>query len=174
MTVTGTGINLDPIGFANALTGWTADHTSIGLVQTNDGGTTWTFINTGQSIHGIFVINDTLAYATGKQVYKYTSMPIGISENEENTIPIRHVLHQNFPNPFNSSTRIYYSLAVSTNVVLEVYSAEGKFIQTLYHGYQDAGEHSVIWNADNLPSGVYFYSLLLDPVMLYGKAVLVK
>lgn len=174
LTVSGSGINLDPIGFANALTGWTADHTRFGLEQTTNGGLNWTFINIGQSIHGIFVLSDTIAYATGKQVYKYTTIPVGLPGIESNPVPITHILRQNFPNPFNASTKISYTLAASTNVVLEVYNAEGKFIKTLFRGYQGEGEHSVIWNAENLPSGVYFYSLLLDPVMLYGKAVLVK
>jgi photosystem II stability/assembly factor-like uncharacterized protein len=174
ITVTGTGINLDPIGFANAQTGWTADHISYGLVQTTNGGLNWSLISVGSNIHGIFVINDSIAYASGKQVYKFSPALVGVASNETNTIPITHVLHQNFPNPFNSSTKISYTLARSTDVVLEIYNVEGRFIQTLYHGYQSAGEHSVVWNANNLPSGVYFYSLLLDPVMLYGKAVLVK
>jgi photosystem II stability/assembly factor-like uncharacterized protein len=174
MTVTGTGINLDPIGFANALTGWTADHMSTGLVQTTNGGLNWTYISIGSNIHGIFVLSDSIAYASGKQVYKFTPVPVGVANNESGTVPITHVLHQNFPNPFNASTKISYTLARSTNVALEIYNAQGKFIQTLYRGYQEAGEHYVIWNANSLPSGVYFYSLLLDPVMLYGKAVLVK
>jgi photosystem II stability/assembly factor-like uncharacterized protein len=173
-TVTGTGINLDPIGFVNALTGWTADHQSFGLVQTTNGGINWTYISIGQNIHGIFVCNDSVAYASGKQVYKFTNVPVGIAVNEGNPLPITHVLRPNFPNPFNASTTIRYTLAKRTSVVLEIYNAQGKFVQTLFRGYQNAGEHSMIWNANDLPSGVYFYSLLLDPVMLYGKAVLVK
>jgi hypothetical protein len=106
--------------------------------------------------------------------YKYSSVPVGISSNQQNTVPITHVLHQNFPNPFNASTTIRYTLAKPSNVVLEIYNVTGEFITRLVKGYEFTGDHSVLWNANDLPSGVYFYSLLLDPVMLYGKAVLVK
>jgi len=168
------GVNLDPVGFANVNAGWIANHSGSGMWQTINGGTNWTNITVGNSIHGIFIINDSIGYASGNEVLKYTDKVVGLNTNTQNTSPFVNTLEQNFPNPFNASTKISYRLVNRMSVILEIYSAAGEFIETLVHGYNDAGEHSVLWNAENYPSGVYFYSLRTDAGNQFGKAVLVK
>lgn len=168
------GVNLDPVGFANVNTGWIANHSGSGMWQTINGGANWTNITVGNSIHGIFIINDSIGYASGNEVLKYTDKVVGLNTNTQNTSPFVNTLDQNFPNPFNASTKISYRLVNRMSVILEIYNAAGEFIETLAHGYNDAGEHSVLWKADNYPSGVYFYSLRTDAGNQFGKAVLVK
>lgn len=168
------GVNLDPVGFSNVNKGWIANHYSIGLWQTLNGGLNWTQINVGNSIHGIYILNDTIGYACGNEVLKYTNEVVGIQSSQNNTSPFRNTLNANFPNPFNASTVISYDLVNRMTVILEIYTANGEFVQTLKHGYQDAGSYSVIWDAENLPSGVYFISLRTDAGNYYSKAVLVK
>ncbi len=75
------------------------------------------------------------------------------------SLPGDYALYQNYPNPFNPSTVISYKLAALSDVTLKVYDVLGRAFKTLVHERQDAGEHSVTFNAANLPSGVYFYRL---------------
>ena len=68
-------------------------------------------------------------------------------------------LLQNYPNPFNPSTLISYSLPSGSNVKLTVFNSLGQTVKILENGYKSAGEHSLTFNASELPSGVYFYRL---------------
>ena len=71
-------------------------------------------------------------------------------------------LSQNYPNPFSNKTTINYSLEKSSNVSLFVFNALGQKVATIFTGRNDAGLHSVDFNASNLSPGVYFYQLQLD------------
>lgn len=76
-----------------------------------------------------------------------------------NEIPAKFRLNQNYPNPFNPSTVISYQLPVNSAVTLKIYDVLGREIKTLVNERQTAGNHSIIFNAKNLPSGVYLYKL---------------
>ncbi len=71
-------------------------------------------------------------------------------------------LEQNIPNPFNSTTCITYGVPKQSHVVLEVYDAFGRKIQTLINQRQEAGIYTVEFDASGLPSGVYFYRVVAD------------
>jgi len=68
-------------------------------------------------------------------------------------------LRQNWPNPFNSTTRIEYSLPMAAQVKLNIYNLRGEKVATLIDGLIPAGEHSVSWTASNVASGLYFYRI---------------
>lgn len=68
-------------------------------------------------------------------------------------------LQQSYPNPFNASTNINYTLAEAGNVSLKVYDITGRLVTILVDGFQEAGEHAVTWDASDLPSAIYFYRL---------------
>jgi hypothetical protein len=87
----------------------------------------------------------------------YFEPETGIGENA--SLPGEFSLAQNHPNPFNISTRIRYSLPEASKVTIEIYNILGRKIEKLILGIQPAGWHSAVWNAENQPSGVYFYRI---------------
>ena len=89
-------------------------------------------------------------------------------------IPSEYKLSQNFPNPFNPSTSIEYSLKGSGNITLRVFNAEGKLITTLFSGYLTAGSYKISWEAAGFSSGVYFYKLSSGSFTESRKMLLIK
>ncbi len=75
------------------------------------------------------------------------------------SLPGSYVLEQNYPNPFNPSTTIRFSLPKREHVTLKVYDVLGREVAKLVDGELVAGEHTVVFNAENLSSGIYFYRL---------------
>ncbi len=83
-------------------------------------------------------------------------------------------LSQNFPNPFNPSTTILYSIPEDGLVTLRVFDASGRVAAELVNSTKHAGAHSVTFDASNLASGVYFYRLEAGSRMLTGSMTLQK
>ena len=77
----------------------------------------------------------------------------------EGVTPNRFELEQNFPNPFNPSTTIRYSIASASSVKLEIYSISGERVATLVNESQDAGRYQVQFVAPGMSSGIYIYRL---------------
>lgn len=73
--------------------------------------------------------------------------------------PLGFALEQNYPNPFNPSTTIRYGLRNRTHVLLSIFNTLGQQVAILQNGEQDTGYHEVKFDAQNLPSGVYFYRI---------------
>ena len=90
------------------------------------------------------------------------------------TTPTGFELEQNYPNPFNPSTTIRYSLPLAGNVTLKVYNALGQEIATLVNGHQKAQNYEVTFDASNLASGIYIYSLQTENFNQSKKMVLLK
>jgi hypothetical protein len=97
--------------------------------------------------------------------------PYVLNIRDKNSMKINYSLSQNFPNPFNPSTKIKYSVPHLSEVQIKVYDILGNEIETLVYGEKPAGIYEVTWNSVNLPdgkaglpSGVYFYQLKATPV----------
>ncbi len=88
--------------------------------------------------------------------------------------PNRFALDQNYPNPFNAITVISYNLPGPSDVVIEIYDILGRRVETLAHGEQQAGYHQVVWNAEDIPSGIYFYRIQAGEYAETRKMVLLK
>jgi len=69
------------------------------------------------------------------------------------------VLNQNHPNPFNPSTTISFSLPVESNVTIKLFNMLGQEVAKITDGSFQAGSHNIDFNAQNLTSGAYIYSL---------------
>ncbi|MCP4632915.1 MAG: T9SS type A sorting domain-containing protein [candidate division Zixibacteria bacterium] len=74
-------------------------------------------------------------------------------------MPGEFALVSSYPNPFNASTIIEFSLPEETKVSVEVSNLTGQLVETLVDRYLQAGEHDVTWDASVYSSGIYFYKL---------------
>lgn len=83
-------------------------------------------------------------------------------------------LMQNFPNPFNPITTINYSLDINSFVRMDIYNILGEKVETLVNEFQNSGNYKVNFNANYLPSGIYFYKLVSNNRVLVNKMSLIK
>ena len=83
-------------------------------------------------------------------------------------------LNQNYPNPFNPTTTISFTIAATSDVALKVFNVLGKEVATVVNEMKSAGNYSIIFNSSGLSSGVYFYQLKADNIVLTKKFVLMK
>ncbi len=91
-----------------------------------------------------------------------------------NEKPLQYQIFQNYPNPFNTSTQIKIYLADPDFVDIEVYNTLGKKIKTLLKKRLNAGHHEVIFNAQNLSSGIYFYKIQAGGFQDVKKMILIR
>lgn len=82
----------------------------------------------------------------------------GIDENS-NSAPENLLIFDNYPNPFNASTTISYSLPEQSEVAIHIHNILGQKVATIYDGMQEPGDHTITWDAAAFPSGVYFARL---------------
>lgn len=102
--------------------------------------------------------------------------------NDSQIIPVKHLLHNNYPNPFNPTTTITYSIPNVTTafnqvkVQLKVYDILGREVATLVNEVNSAGTYEVKLNASSLTSGIYFYRSLFfcSSVIILGTVFVVK
>ncbi len=114
-----------------------------------------------------------LVGTNGAGVSRSINSVIGI-DNINSLILNGFRIYQNFPNPFNPSTVIRYSLIENRVVKLTVFDALGKMISTLVNEKQNAGTYEVDFNGADLPSGVYFYTLTCGSNSVTRKMLLLK
>jgi len=94
--------------------------------------------------------------------------------DQASTTPGTFKLYSNYPNPFNPSTHIRYSLSVRAKVSLSIWNVDGELVERLLQGYQSPGEHIVNWEPRNLSAGVYFYTLQVGNRTQTRKCVFLK
>ena len=84
----------------------------------------------------------------------------------------RCVLHKSYPNPFNPTATITYEVPKSSEVSLKVYDLRGREIRTIVSSFQESGTYSTVFEAGDLPSGVYFYELQIGEGLVETKKML--
>ncbi len=89
-------------------------------------------------------------------------------------IPNTYRLYQNYPNPFNPVTKIKYGVPKNGYIKLTVYDELGKEVDIVDEGYKEANTYEAVFDATNLPSGVYYYKLEADGFSDTKKMVIVK
>ena len=95
-------------------------------------------------------------------------------EEKPSAVPAKFELAQNFPNPFNPTTQIQYTLAKNTKVEIAVYDLLGHKVATLVNAYQNTGSHKVVWDASGASAGVYLYQMKVENQIFTKKMILLK
>jgi ligand-binding sensor domain-containing protein len=150
-----------------------------GVYRTSNNGLNWEEISQGlpflSSIEKLVEYNGKVIAATSGGLYQrnISEIVVGVESHTED-IPSSYKLYQNYPNPFNPETIINYELPISNYVRLSVYDIIGKEISVLVNDKQQAGNHKIILNASNYPSGVYYYRLETSGYSETKKMILLK
>lgn len=103
-----------------------------------------------------------------------TGIPTSVEEENNSIVVNNFELQQNFPNPFNPTTQIRFSLAEQSQVTLKVYNILGKEIATLINDLKGAGAHEISFDGTGLSSGVYFYTIQTGKFTETRKMILMK
>ncbi|MBU0474983.1 MAG: exo-alpha-sialidase [Bacteroidetes bacterium] len=136
------------------------------------------------SLESIDVTKALAKNAIGFYNTNFNFVPVGIKEKPQNQLPTEYSLSQNYPNPFNPSTTIKYSIPSTQTpllggagggfVTLKIYDILGCEVTTLVNKQQKAGNYEVQFDASNLTSGIYFYSLQSGSFNKSKKMILLK
>ena len=97
-----------------------------------------------------------------------------VAVNDETAIPDEYNLYQNFPNPFNPSTVLKFGLPELANVKIDVFNTNGELVQNLLKANYSPGLYTIIWDANNLPSGSYFVRMVVGDKVFVKKSILIK
>lgn len=155
--------DLYSVYFINETTGWVVGWSGK-ILKTINGGTNWISQSSGTSLdlRSICIIPDSVTGVSDELINEFSD-----------TIILR-----NFPNPFNPITTISYSIPnFGTDlqpVKLVVYNMLGEKVVTLVNEEKGTGYHSVKFNASNLPSGIYIYTLQVNDHTASKKMLLLK
>ncbi len=155
--------------------------TASGLYRSSNQGLSWYLYNNSfaasKNIIGLSKeknTGDTIIACTNDAVYKvYRDQLVEIS-GTLNHLPKTFSLDQNFPNPFNPKTKIFYSIPISQYISLKVYDVRGNEIVSLVNQKQNAGNYSVEFDGTNYSSGVYFYKIDTGDFLGIRKMILIK
>jgi hypothetical protein len=108
------------------------------------------------------------------QAYDYTRTSVGGSKYAAPGPPSAVAISQNFPNPFNPTTSIQYSVPASGHARLEIFEVRGDVVDVLVDGEVSAGDHLRVRNATRHASGTYFYRLSFGGMSVTKSMVLVR
>jgi 5-hydroxyisourate hydrolase-like protein (transthyretin family) len=119
---------------------------------------------------------ETIDLAFSENNYPFGSNQIYIIGSISNIInrPDYFALGSSYPNPFNPTTTLSFAIPVDSDVSLSIYNLQGREVTSLIDGDMDAGYHSVVWNADNHSSGVYFVKIIAGDYVDTQKLMLMK
>ena len=174
----GTSENLIGVSFTDSDNGTVVGRGGT-ILRTTDGGSNWTQQSSGTTewLGGVsFTDSDNgTAVGLGGTILRTTNGGVTfVEEKEIDVIPTKYKLSQNFPNPFNPSTKIRYSVPQTSNVVIKVFDILGNEIEILIDEQKNAGTYEITWYAESLPSGIYFYRLQGGSFVETKKMVLMK
>jgi hypothetical protein len=166
----------------NGLAGWFVSTVAI-IIPTGNTWQTLTFSIQSGDLTGVGNANTTLAGVTEMRILHnsvadfhgenvvaqldiddITAVTAPQAVKDNNLVPLKFNLKQNFPNPFNPETRIGYTIPDESNVKVIVYNAVGVEVKEIMNARQSAGSYVVNFNGSRLSSGVYYYSIEVNNI----------
>jgi len=134
------------------------------------------FLNKPQDINSIYSKRDYLIEINGRIMtldgYKKNNIK-NILKHDSYDFK-KNIINNNYPNPFNPTTKISYSLATASFVSLEVFDVLGRKVGCLVNEYKNAGNYMVEFDGSNLSSGIYFYKFKAGNTLDIKKMILIK
>lgn len=136
--------------------------------------------------------NSLLSDFNGTDADTSSSLVLGLPNNETNALFINRlrsgetkvekttevlkdfILYDNYPNPFNPSTTISFKIFKDSNIELNIYNLLGNKIKTIASGFYKAGYYEIVFNAEELSSGLYFYNLVTNSGSAVKKMLIIK
>lgn len=171
----GIQMGINGIYFLDENNGWAVS--DLGTVYiTSNGGINWGTqpSNTTQTLNEIYFLSSNLGWAVGDfgAIVRYNGA-VTSAGNLEGPVS-EYQLSQNYPNPFNPSTQINFAIPNTTKVSLKVFNAIGKEVATLIDGQIEPGNHSIVFDATDLSSGVYYYTISAENLIQTKKMILLR
>jgi photosystem II stability/assembly factor-like uncharacterized protein len=166
------------ISFRTRSEAWVAMGFSGSVAVSIDTGNTWLEVplsDSGTAFDIIFT-DPFHGWIVGNNGYiaKFNSGLIGIENQTINNLPRQNKLSQNYPNPFNPRTTIEFQLDKTSRISLTLYDLLGREVRVLFSGIKSKGLHTIVLDAANLSSGVYYYVLKTQDYSETKKLVVLK
>jgi photosystem II stability/assembly factor-like uncharacterized protein len=176
--VTPLNIDVTSIEFSNENTGWAG--TQYQMYKTTNSGRNW-LIQSSTLIGVIYSIcsyNDSLVWSCGNGGRIWHTLSGGdtltLIKQISNSIPESFELKQNYPNPFNPETTIEFSIRKTGKYKMEIYNNLGQIMDAIFENHLTIGKYKVIYNAEKLTSGIYYYRLSGEELSIGKKFLLIK
>jgi photosystem II stability/assembly factor-like uncharacterized protein len=174
----GSQYNFNWVAFTGDSIGWIVGGGGV-ILQTTNAGTMWNIVPSGTtaSLRAIYVNGKNFGCIvgdSGKVLLYDPSFILGISDRTNSNGHWSFALHPNYPNPFNPTTIIAFSIQKNDNVELTVYDILGRVVKTLLNRQFDAGEHTVEFNSKGLASGTYLCRLRSGTSVATQKMIISK
>ena len=151
--------------------------TDNGFYYSENDGNSWIQANSGLTntdIRSLAIDVEGYIFAgTNGGVFRSVGSLLSLNHLTDNTVSTL-ALHHPFPNPFNPSTTIEFSIPQSGIVSLTVYDVLGREVETILNEYRNTGYHKLHWNASDVPSGIYFVRIQSGDFSLVRKAIVVR
>jgi len=171
VSVTDLQVQVTVSGTSGAVAGELVDGTGT-VVDFNNGTNSNPFTLTAPPIAGTYIVN-----AGHKSPLRWDSASVSITVTDVGEIslnPKQFMLYDNYPNPFNPSTTIRYSIPEGSFTSIKIYNSLGSKVATLVNETKSAGTYEVEFNASDLSSGIYYYTLQAGSFSETKKMILMK
>ena len=166
--------NLNSVYFLNPDTGWVAGINTV--LKTTNGGLNWiNQYSSTASLSNIRFLNAQVGWTCGGNKMLYTNSGGVVNIKEISSLkPSAYKLYNNYPNPFNPTTKIRIDLPDDNNTSLKVYDNLGREVITLLNKQLKPGTYEIEFNAVNLTSGIYYYKLTTPNYSSTKPMILIK
>ena len=181
----GTTISLVDVSFIDVNTGtvvgggWDYPNQYNVILRTTNGGTTWTSQSSGTTkiLYGVSFTDANTGAAVGEWgtiIHTTNGGVTFVEEERTHEMPAGFSLSPNYPNPFNPTTSMQYTISSRQFVTLKVYDILGREVATLVNEEKTAEEYEVEFDGTGLPSGIYIYQLKASSFVETRKMILLK